>query len=211
LSGHILAQPAPFQSQIWLCANYLKNPVILGDHGVIRVRSDRKIGPPDDERIIACGQICKRRGISATADVYAVLDLAKAYADRNREPWQAWKYLDLQVGIAAESYRPAPAVPVPCPAICRASDLDKDSEWSQVKALVRQRISEIAFQNWFADSWQLERRGDTLEIGVPDVPTREFLNTEYSGLVQETLAALDIGRIEYQVAERRTTEPTFRS
>jgi hypothetical protein len=129
------------------------------------------------------------------------LDLAKACADRKRAPWQAWKYLDLQIGIAAESYRPAPAVPVPNPAICRASDLDQDSEWSQVKAMVRQRISETAFQNWFADSWQLERRGDTLEIGVPDVPTREFLNTEYSGLVDEALAGLGIPRVEYVVAQ----------
>jgi len=79
-----------------------------------------------------------------------------------------------------------------------------------VKALVRQRISEIAFQNWFADSWQLERRGDTLEIGVPDVPTREFLNTEYSGLVRETLAALGIGRIEYLVAERALVQTARR-
>ena len=180
------------------------------DRGVIRVRSDRKIGPPDAERISVWGQICETRGVSVTADVYAVLDLAKAGADRKQEPWQAWKYLDLQVGIAAESYRPAPAVPVPCPAICRASDLDEDSEWSQVKALVRQRISEIAFQNWFADSWQLERRGDTLEIGVPDVPTREFLNTEYSGLVRETLAALGIGRIEYLVAERALVQTARR-
>jgi len=178
------------------------------DRGVIRVRSDRNVGPPDAERISVWGQICERRGISVTADVYALLDLAKACADRKREPWEAWKYLDLQVGIAAESYRPVPAVPAPCPAIRRASDLDEDSEWAQVKALVRKRISEIAFQNWFADSWQLERRGDTLEIGVPDVPTREFLNTEYSGLVQETLAALDIGRVEYLVAERRAIEQT---
>jgi len=176
------------------------------DRGVIRVRSDRKIGPPDNERIIVWGQICERRGISVTADVYALMDLAKACADRKREPWEAWKYLDLQVGIAAESYRPAPAVPVPCPAICRASDLDGDSEWSRVKALVRQRISEIAFQNWFADSWQLERREDTLEIGVPDVPTREFLNTEYLEPVHEALAAVGIPRVEYVVADRRGIE-----
>jgi hypothetical protein len=138
------------------------------------------------------------------------LDLAKAFADRKREPWQAWKYLDLQVGIAAESYRPAPAVPVPCPEIYGASDLDEDSEWAEVKALVRQRISEIAFQNWFADSWQIERSGDSLIVGVPDVPTCEFLKMEYPGLVQETLAALNIGRIEYVIADRSTIEPTPR-
>jgi len=180
------------------------------DRGVIRIRSDRKIGPPDDERIIVWGQICERRGISVTADVFAVLDLAKAFADRKREPWQDWKYLDLQVGIAAECYRPAPAVPVPCPEIYGASDLDEDSEWAEVKALVRQRISEIAFQNWFADSWQIERSGDSLIVGVPDVPTCEFLKMEYPGLVQETLAALNIGRIEYVIADRSTIEPTPR-
>ena len=131
------------------------------------------------------------------------MDLAKACADRKREPWKAWKYLDLQIGIAAESYRPAPAVPVLYPAIYRASDRDEDSEWSQVKALLRQRISEVAFQNWFAHSWQLARRGDTLEIGVPDVPTREFLSTEYSEPVQQALTELGISRVEYAVAEER--------
>jgi hypothetical protein len=138
------------------------------------------------------------------------LDLAKAFADRKREPWQAWKYLDLQIGIAAESYRRAPAVPVPRPAVCRASDLDDGApEWAQVKALVRQRISEIAFQNWFADAWQVDRSGDTLIIGILDEPTRDFLNEEYSEPVQQALASLDIARVEYVVADQRGMRPVF--
>ena len=186
--------------------------VLLGwaeDRGVVRVRSDRTIGLPDDGRISVWGKICKRRGISAPDDVYALLDFAKACADRNREPWQAWKFLDLQVGIAAESFRPSAAPPVASPPICGVSVVDEASEWSQAKALIRQRISEIAFQNWFADSWQIERCGDTLMVGIPDVPTREFLNMEYSEPVQQALAALGIPRVEYVVAEKRGLRPGF--
>src|SRR5689334_18528615 len=50
------------------------------------------------------------------------------------------------------------------------SYLDDSSEWSQAKALIRPRISEIAFQNWFADSWQVDRSGDTLIVAILDEP-----------------------------------------
>jgi hypothetical protein len=179
------------------------------DRGVIRVRSDRTIGLPDDGRITAWARICEKHGISGTDDIYALLDLARAGADRKREPWQAWKFLDLQVGIAAESFGPTTKPPVASFESHDVSYLDDSSEWSQAKALIRQRISEIAFQNWFADSWQVDRSGDTLIVGILDEPTRDFLNAEYSEPVQQALASLDIPRVEYVVADRRGIRPGF--
>ena len=173
------------------------------------MRSDRTSGLPDDGRITAWERICEKHGISATDDIYALLDLARAGADRKREPWQAWKFLDLQVGIAAESFGPTTKPPVASFESRYVSDLDDSSEWSQAKALIRQRISEIAFQNWFADSWQVDRSGDTLIVGILDEPTRDFLNAEYSEPVQQALASLDIPRVEYVVADRRGIRPGF--
>jgi len=77
--------------------------------GALSVEGDRKVSPgplretPPRECEVG-PRICESRGISAADAIYALLGLAKAGADRKREPWQAWKFLDPQVGIAAESY-----------------------------------------------------------------------------------------------------------
>jgi hypothetical protein len=170
---------------------------------VARVRADRTIGLPDAPAMAGWAAICAARGIVEPEGVYAVMDWARAGADtasrRQRQPWNSWSFLTLQVRIAAESVPPSPArqaaplLPPPLP------PEDATTEWARAKASIRTKISEIAAENWLRDTRQVARRGDRLTVDVPDPETQAWLTTEYGALIQAALADVHIAGIEYTV------------
>jgi hypothetical protein len=92
------------------------------------------------------------------------------------------------------------------------------SEWKLIKSRIRQRIPEIAFLNWFAETWQVERCGAELVVAVPDEATAAYITAEYESMVHDAAVAdgitqvrlLPHGASEMVSIREPTVEPTAR-
>lgn len=168
------------------------------ERGLQRLRSDRRIGIPDEGRVAEWSAILNGRGVGAPAEVFAVLDAACARADRSGE-WRNWAFLTLQVQLVAEKRRISAATRSVSPSLLRFGDEDPDCEWAQAKVKIRTQISDISFSNWFECTRQVQRNGDELSVLVPDEPTRAYLMAEYEELTSRVLPPLGIGKIRFEV------------
>jgi chromosomal replication initiation ATPase DnaA len=78
------------------------------------------------------------------------------------------------------------------PTADQPSAIERDeapSDWKTIKSRIRERIPEIAFQNWFDETRQVERRGPELVVAVPDETTAAYIRTEYEHIVHAAAAA----------------------
>jgi hypothetical protein len=69
--------------------------------GLQRLRSDRRVGAPEKERLTQWAAICAIRDINEPEAIVAVMDAARKAADRSGD-WRAWSYLTIQVQLACE-------------------------------------------------------------------------------------------------------------
>ena len=170
------------------------------DRGFQRLRSDRQLGYPDDDHLELWSRILEHRGITGSQNIYAVLDAAVAAATRSGE-WRNWRFLTLQVQLAAERFR----IVSPGPAITEvfAYDLpeeDPSCHWAKAKENIRLRIGEVPFGNWFERTRQVEQQDGRVTVAVPDDCSRLFIEAEYGNLMKFVLAELGIDQIEMTVA-----------
>ena len=126
-------------------------------------------------------------------------------------PWRSWRFLTLQIQIAAEQCRP------PLSAERRTADPpppeeqreEAPSEWKSMKERIREQIPEIAFLNWFDATRQVERCGDALAVIVPDEPTAAYIAAEYGSMVHTAAAKSGITEIHF-VLDNRGKEAVYR-
>jgi hypothetical protein len=167
--------------------------------GLQRLRSDRRVGAPEKERLTQWAAICAIRDINEPEAIVAVMDAARKAADRSGD-WRAWSYLTIQVQLACERIpakdKSAEQAPQACPGISESED---GPEWAQTKVALRDRIAPIAFSNWFADTRQVERSGATLTVSVPNEPTRSFLEDEYRAEILDAVLQLGIDHLQFVV------------
>lgn len=71
------------------------------ERNVQRIRSDRQVGPPEKEHLTQWAGISEPRDVTDEEQVYSVLDVARAAADRFGQ-WRNWGFLTLQIQLAAE-------------------------------------------------------------------------------------------------------------
>lgn len=164
--------------------------------GLHRLRSDRRLGPPDHEVLVAWAAILDRAGICSTERIAEVMDAARSAADRSGE-WRNWAFLTLQVQFAAERTQPQrpgdQEIPQPQRALARE---DPDAEWARMKRLVRESVGEIPYTNWFEHTRQVGRFGGTLTIGALDRATKEYLDVDYRELIGRTAAQVGIEAVQ---------------
>ena len=164
-----------------------------------RLRSDRRVGPPEKGHLTKWAAICSERGLDGQKEICFVMDAARKAADRS-ENWRAWSYLTIQVQLAIERFpfeqfrpdRTAPGGPA-------AIEPEADCEWTQAKAALRRAIPAIAFSNWFDRTRQVERSGASLTVSVPDEPTRDYLEIEYRTEVLRVATPLGIDEVRFVI------------
>jgi hypothetical protein len=165
-----------------------------------RRRNDRRVGSPEKERLAEWVAILDSRGIREPDDVFAVLDRARSAADRLGE-WRNWAYLTLQIQLAVERFQVCRARSEAVAGIARV-DEDPGCAWAAAKRMIRSRIPETAFLNWFAPTREVEKSGAVLTIAVPDEPTRCYIEGEYRHVTQSALASLGINEVHFVVPEQ---------
>ena len=173
-----------------------------------RLRSDRQVGLPEKEHLARWTSIFEARGVADDeALVYSVLDMARAAADRFGQ-WRSWGFITLQIQLAAEQLDKA-RVPRPAESPLPQDPLpeEPDSAWAKAKARIRLQISEIAFLNWFACTWQIEKCGSRIEVAVPDEPTRAWLKDEYELVINEALSDLGVEETRFVVCDPVSRSP----
>lgn len=187
------------------------------ERGIQRLRSDRRVGHPDEDHLAAWSQIFEQRAITKAEDIFAVLDTALNAANRMGE-WRNWAFLTLQVQLAAErlmTVSPEPEASVS--AVWEVPDEDPACEWAVAKQKIRNQIREVPFLNWFEKTRQIERRSECLRVAVPDETTRLFLEAEYGNLIKAVLAEFGIEKLELAVGgnelqiEAVTSQPPSKS
>jgi len=72
--------------------------------------------------------------------------------------------------------------------------------WDRIRSYLQARVSLEGYENWLEGSSFAGLEGDTLFVSVPDRETRTWLETEYAGLVKNSIRelALPISHISYQ-------------
>jgi hypothetical protein len=174
-----------------------------------RLRSDRRIGPPEKELVLEWDRIFQARAITEPDHIAAVLDRAVDAASRNGE-WRRWAFLSVQVQLAAELAGRSGGVGEPAPPQLWAVDEDPDCDWAMAKREIRKKVGNIPFQNWFEPTRQLERSDRGITIAVSNEPGRHYLETEYAGVVTGVLADLGIVEVVWQVAPNCPVDGTFK-
>lgn len=170
------------------------------ERGIQRLRSDRRVGYPDQEHLAAWSRIFEQRGIKKSEDAVAVLDAATVAATRSGE-WRNWAFLTLQVQLAAErlpTVSPAPeASTIP---LWDIPDEDPTCDWALAKQKIRERIGQVPFSNWFDRTRQIQRQEGHIAIAVPDQATRLFIEEEYGNVMRAVLAEFGIEKLELSPA-----------
>jgi hypothetical protein len=169
------------------------------ERGVRRLRSDRRVGYPDEEHLVLWSGILEQRGFAEPGNIFAVLDAAVTAATRSGE-WRHWAFLTLQVQLAAERLMSVS----PDAAACTTPswdvpEEDPSSDWALAKQRIRNQIGVAPFLNWFERTRQVERRGGRITIAVPDEPSRFFVEVEYGTVTRAVLAELGIEETEWTV------------
>jgi hypothetical protein len=179
----------------------------LASKGIKRLRSDRRVGLPEKERLDEWAGIILEQGIDELSNAELILERAVVAASRASQ-WRSWNFLTLQIQIAAEQWRPLRTAEART--VDRLSEVRREeapSDWKLIKSRIRERIPEIAFLNWFDATRQVERCGAALVVAVPDDVTAAYIAAEYDGIVQVTAAAEGITQVRFvpqDVAELAT-------
>ncbi len=79
--------------------------------------------------------------------------------------------------------------------------------WEQVKQRLSERVSGEAFRSWFGNTRQIEATADLLWVSVPTDQARQWLETEYGTLIQQTLADLRLGDLQVRFSANGSGEP----
>jgi hypothetical protein len=174
------------------------------ERGIRRLRSDRRVGYPDEECVVRWSRILEQRRVEGSDHIFAVLDAAMNAATRSGE-WRNWAFLTLQVQLAAERLpMPSPAPLSSTTPPCDIPDEDPACDWAVAKREIRNRIGEIPFANWFERTRQIRRWDTQITIAVPDETSRFFLETEYGDLAQYVLAEFGIERLQLIVTNEES-------
>jgi hypothetical protein len=170
------------------------------ERGIERLRTDRRMGPPEKDHLQQWAGILNHRGIAEPEMIFAVLDSALTAADRLGE-WRNWTFLTLQIQLAAERLPSGARLrQTTSPPRCAVVEDNPSCDWAIAKAKIRTQVGEIPFLNWFDATRQVERQGAGITIAVSDEPTRIYLETEYGTLTRTVLAELGIHEINLTVA-----------
>ena len=79
------------------------------------------------------------------------------------------------------------------------------NSWDLIRNYLQQKLSAQSYDNWLKGTSFLETDGATLFVSVPDRETREWLETEYAGLIQDGIQELQlpIRHVSYEAAQVR--------
>ncbi len=142
------------------------------ERGIQRLRSDRRLGPPEKDHLQQWADILSYRGIAEPEIIFAVMDSALTAAERFGE-WRNWTFLTLQIQLAAERLPSgAPPRQTTSPLGCAVVKDDPSCGWAIAKAKIRTQVGEIPFLNWFEPTRQVERQGAEITIAVSDEASR---------------------------------------
>jgi hypothetical protein len=166
------------------------------ERGIQRLRMDRRVGAPDEEHLRQWSGILERWDVAEPETIFALLDWARAAADRSGE-WRNWSFLTLQIQLAAErrplgENRPEASLPEHT-----LIEENPASDWAVAKEKIRTQLGEIPFRNWFAQTRQVGRQGAQITLAVSDEASRFFLEAEYGDLTRGVLAELGIHEIQW--------------
>jgi len=77
--------------------------------------------------------------------------------------------------------------------------------WDQIRSYMQHRVSQENFDNWLSSTASSGVDGETLFVTVPDVETRQMLETEFAGLVRTAVRdlGLRIRIVNYETVEGR--------
>ena len=178
------------------------------ERGIQRLRMDRRIGAPDKQHLRQWSRILEQRAIAQPEIICALLDSARAAADRSGE-WRNWSFLTLQIQLAVERWRPQTPPPETIGPERTLVKEDPASEWAIAKAKIRTQIGEIPFSNWFAQTRQIGRQGRQIIVTAPDDSSRFFVEAEYGNVTRTVLAELNIHEIHWTVRERGWADEGF--
>jgi hypothetical protein len=172
-----------------------------------RLRSDRQVGLPEKEHLAQWTRIFEARGVADDEVlVYSVLDMARAAADRFGQ-WRSWGFITLQIQLVAEQLDKAGVShPAEFPRSQDPPAEEPDSAWAKAKVRIRPQISEIAYLNWFAGTWQIEKCGSRVAVAVPDEPTRAWLKDEYELVIRKALSELGVEEFHLVVCDPASLE-----
>jgi hypothetical protein len=173
-----------------------------------RLRSDRRVGVREKERLTEWLAIFEARGLTSEEQIFSALDAARAAADRCG-PWRNWAFLTLQIQLSAERLEgrtPSGLEPPRCP---DPPPEDGESIWAKAKTAIRCQIPEIAFLNWFSCTRQIRECGSRIEVAVPDEPTEAYLRQEYHHVTRAVLSDLGVNEIRFVVRDPPES-PQFR-
>jgi hypothetical protein len=170
------------------------------ERGIQRLRTDRRLGPPEKEHLQQWADIFNHRDIAEPEIIFAVMDSAFTAANRSGE-WRNWTFLTMQIQLAAERLPSGPplqqAISPPVRIVVKE---DPSCDWAIAKARIRSQIGEIPFLNWFEPTRQVERLGSEITIVVSDEPSRLYLETEFGTVTRTVLAELGIHKIHLTAA-----------
>jgi hypothetical protein len=165
-----------------------------------RLRSDRRVGVPEKERLTEWLAIFEARGLTSEEQIFATLDAAREAADR-RGPWRNWAFLTLQIQLSAErveGWTPPGVEHATCP---DPRSEDAESIWAKAKTVIRCQIPEIAYLNWFSCTRQIMDCGSRIEVAVPDEATGAYLSQEYHHVTHAVLSDLGVNEIRFVVCD----------
>jgi hypothetical protein len=169
------------------------------ERGIQRLRSDRRLGPPEKDHLQQWAGILSYRGIAEQEIIFAVMDAALAAANQSGE-WRNWTFLTMQIQLAAERVPSGPQVQhAPSPLVPAVVRDNPSCDWAMAKARIRSQVGEIPYLNWFEPTRQVERKGAKITIAVSDEPSRIYLESEYGTVIRTVLAELGIHEIHLTV------------
>src|SRR4051795_10542547 len=77
--------------------------------------------------------------------------------------------------------------------------------WDQLLKYLQHKVSQESYENWLKATSFVGMDGDTVFVSTPDRETRTWLETEYSGMIREAVAALGlpVGQVTFESAVAR--------
>jgi hypothetical protein len=115
------------------------------DRGIQRLRTDRRLGPPEENHLRQWAGILNHRGIAESEIIFAVMDSALTAAKRSGE-WRNWTFLTMQIQIAAERVPSGAQLQQTTSTAAHAVVRDNPScDWAIAKAKIRTQVGEIPF------------------------------------------------------------------
>ena len=126
--------------------------------------------------------------------------LERALSAANRAgQWRSWKFLTLPIQIAAEQVASITSVAPKVAVQSSIAEEEAPSEWTVIKARIRERVPEIAFLNWFEGTRQLDRCGTALAVAVSDEATATYITNEYECVVHDAARSNGVAEVRFVV------------